>query len=426
MRKKTNLTIVTKVFSRYRQSRYYHVIAKLVGAFGRLKETQQWLMVIALCLVMIGLTFAVDFSGNKKIDQNSNAKPTATAVKATSSPRPTVTPPASWKTFRSRVHLYEVQYPGDWFLKEEDNHVMIADYDIDKVAGRSYIPEIDGDRFLIDIKIDHNYTDTREWFETQKDTLNPATGKPYEYENLGPKWVDSQQGISYEIEDPADKLTTYHTIFTSPYDYIVHLRGISSGNYQDYYQYKEILDTFRFIDRATVEEDIPPETPEQIPLVSTENWRTVGLDNISFKVPEEAKCFQADFPSFANGSQPTENDDECNMIYLKDNDYRLATVITVKEYLGGSRRAQFCLTGAGKENWCDECKAIYREGYFGNIKGLQVPIDGGWCQGSEGGAVLVVVGEKLVIIRNLYYDPETKAVIRFPMQDTIISTLKAK
>jgi len=75
-----------------------------------------------------------------------------------------------------------------------------------------------------------------------------------------------------------------------------------------------------------------------------------------------------------------------------------------------------------------DCRPLYEEAFFGNVKALQIAIDGGYCQGSSGG-IITVVGNKLVIVTTgggLTYDPETKVIGRWAIGDTLISTLSAQ
>ena len=138
-------------------------------------------------------------------------------------------------------------------------------------------------------------------------------------------------------------------------------------------------------------------------------------------IPPDAECYTIK-------DQENKNDQHCEMIYLAGAKYSPSLRITVEDYEGGSRRKQFCerdFPDLPNYNICTECHAIYKEAWFGNVKALQVAIDVGWCQGG-GGAILVVIENKLVSINNLQYNLETKKILRSDFQDTVVSTLNSK
>ena len=159
-------------------------------------------------------------------------------------------------------------------------------------------------------------------------------------------------------------------------------------------------------------DDIKPEpspsaSSEKIPTISTNNWKSASNNGVQFKIPPEAAC---------NGNQA------CTLVSWTSQ-YQGHTLyhnirVEVKDYLGGSRRDQFY------QNMNPvECHDIYQEANFGSVKARQIAIDGGWCQGG-GGGIVTVVGNKLVIVHNLFYNPETKVIDRWDIRDTLVSTLK--
>jgi hypothetical protein len=73
-----------------------------------------------------------------------------------------------------------------------------------------------------------------------------------------------------------------------------------------------------------------------------------------------------------------------------------------------------------------DCRPLYEEALFGNVKALQIAVESGYCQSNSGG-IVTVVGNKLVIIGSgLAYDPKTKVIGRWPIRDTLISTLRGQ
>lgn len=145
-----------------------------------------------------------------------------------------------------------------------------------------------------------------------------------------------------------------------------------------------------------------------IPLVSTAGWKTVNLNRVSFMIPSDASCNNDAACSTVSYNFQVNGRTIPNYIYLKVNDYQ-----------GGSRREAFNSTHTEIEN----CNPIYVDAIFGNVKGLQIAIDGGMCQGG-GGGIVIALNNKLVTVQTLSYKSETKEIYRWPIRDTIISTLK--
>jgi len=73
-----------------------------------------------------------------------------------------------------------------------------------------------------------------------------------------------------------------------------------------------------------------------------------------------------------------------------------------------------------------DCRPLYEEALFGDVKALQIAVESGYCQGGSGG-IVTVVGNKLVIIGGgVGYDPKTKVIGRWAIRDTLISTLRGQ
>lgn len=146
-----------------------------------------------------------------------------------------------------------------------------------------------------------------------------------------------------------------------------------------------------------------------IPLLSTEGWKPVSNDEVSFLIPPDTQCV------------PSEMDCERVLYtwYLEGRPVTSTVYVDVQPYKGGSRRAQFLETDDEILN----CKPLYVESLFGTVTALQIGSDGGMCQGG-GGGIVTVVGDKLIIFRGLSYHSDTKQFPRFGVRDTIISTLR--
>lgn len=167
------------------------------------------------------------------------------------------------------------------------------------------------------------------------------------------------------------------------------------------------------------ETGIPTETPqpspeetvalEKIETLSTADWKIVSNNGASFKIPSGASC---------------NNESQCsNVSYTWDYEGHAITshiYIRVSDYTGGSRREQFLASHTEVAN----CKPLYKEAMFGSVKALQIAIDGGFCQGSSGGVVAVISNKLVIFDGGLTYNPDTKAIHRWDIRDTVISTLK--
>lgn len=147
-----------------------------------------------------------------------------------------------------------------------------------------------------------------------------------------------------------------------------------------------------------------PKAILKIPILSTSGWKTVTLEGVTFKIPSDFRYEIDPYPYRGKGI----------LLYAPNS---IPDRITVQPYLGGSRRSQFYgSTTPG-------CNDIYEEAQFGNIQALQIAVDVGWCNGG-GGGILAVVNNKLFIFHFLGYDINTKEITRWPIRDTIISTVE--
>lgn len=146
---------------------------------------------------------------------------------------------------------------------------------------------------------------------------------------------------------------------------------------------------------------------KDISLLPTGDWRAVANNGISFKIPPYAHC---------------NDENNCTLVsYTWDYQGRkipASIKLNVSDFEGDSRREQFLRT----HTETSYCRPIYKEAMFGDVKALQIAIDGGWCQ-SGGGGIVTVVGNKFVVFEGLTYDSDQK-IERWSVRDTIISTLK--
>lgn len=149
-------------------------------------------------------------------------------------------------------------------------------------------------------------------------------------------------------------------------------------------------------------------TLESIPRLSTVGWRSVSNSDVSFLIPPDASC--------------TGGDENCTSI-VTTSEYEGHTVsasrsVSVEPYEGGSRREQF-LNNHG-ESFIESCNPLFVDSLFGSVNALQIAADGG-CY--DAGAIIAVVGDKMIIFWSLAYDDQSKEILRSPIRDTIISTV---
>lgn len=154
----------------------------------------------------------------------------------------------------------------------------------------------------------------------------------------------------------------------------------------------------------------PSSTPlVKIPLVSTAGWHWVRQNGVKFLLPPDFSC--------ESTTQAPSTDNNCRLIQPPGTS--LSRWVEVEPYLGGSRRTQFL--GDHPED-SKICRYRYVDSLFGTVPALQIANDGGQCQGG-GGGIVAVVGDKLVTFHELNYNSETNQISRWPVGDTIISTL---
>lgn len=167
-----------------------------------------------------------------------------------------------------------------------------------------------------------------------------------------------------------------------------------------------------FPTETTAPSETPSPTPtvvlKSIPKLSTVGWKSVSNSEVSFLIPPDATC--------------TGGDENCTSI-VTTTEYEGRTIsasrsVSVEPYEGGSRREQFLKNH--DRSIIDSCNPVFEEALFGSVNALQIAADGG-CY--DAGAIVTVVGDKMIIFWSLAYDDQTKEIMRSPVRDTIISTL---
>lgn len=164
----------------------------------------------------------------------------------------------------------------------------------------------------------------------------------------------------------------------------------------------QILSTFTF--QSSPSEQKQEKKLARVPLLSVDGWKEVQLNGVKFKIPSDIRYF--------------EGQDGKSASFYTDPRQVIASWIYIQDYKGGSRREQYY-----GSSYKYDCHDVFVDSLFGRVQGLQIAIDGGWCQGG-GGVILVVIGNKLVAFPQLTYSFETKEISRFSIRDTIISTLQ--
>ena len=154
-----------------------------------------------------------------------------------------------------------------------------------------------------------------------------------------------------------------------------------------------------------IEIEITTAQLKSIPLESANNWKVISFKNISFRIPPDLTF------------KDLEDDSNIGIIYKEGEVGAPRISIGVKNYNGGSRRQEYF-----GNNYYD-CNFIYEEAMFGKVNALQIAADLDLCQGGAG-AIVTIVGDKLVFVGQfLQYDLGTKEILRYPLKDTIISTI---
>ncbi len=353
------------------------------------KKSLAWLIIpLLIFLLAFGGYFVIQIN---KFKQQLN-QPTSTAAPSPVVVLPSLSPDltADWQTYTNQKQSYSLKYPTSWQINEtgatvdinnkltlaKDNYIITIYANIQGIGGTAKqvpsIPITVAGLNLFKRDIGDNLYENTGSFEISASDSSPT----FKY-----------QDKTYEI------YLTYPLAEKGTQAYLANLQTFDL-----------ILSTFKFVD--SIEPESSPSTPlAKIPTISTDNWKSASNNGVQFKIPPEATC----------------NDNQACTLISWTSEYQGNTLyhnirVEVKDYLGGSRREQFY------QNTKPECHDIYQEASFGPVIALQIAIDGGWCQGG-GGGIVTVIGNKLVIVHNLFYNLETKVIDRWDVRDTLVSTL---
>lgn len=158
-----------------------------------------------------------------------------------------------------------------------------------------------------------------------------------------------------------------------------------------------------------------PSTPtptlvlNSIPKLSTAGWKSVANNGVSFLIPKDASCIGSDELCTAISTS----------FEFEGRNLPISIPVSVEVYEGNSRREQFIKNH--HPELIKSCNPIFSEAMFGSVNALQIAADGN-CY--DAGAIVAVAGNKMVIFWSLTYDEQTKKINRFPLRDTIISTVQ--
>ena len=171
---------------------------------------------------------------------------------------------------------------------------------------------------------------------------------------------------------------------------------------------QQILSTFEFTESTPSQSNSEPSTTIQPS--STEGWKTVASNGVSFQIPANATLNNENNSTYI--SWPT------GETFGPDNEEMIQTIsFRVEDYQGGSRRQQFFKTASNSQEYCD---FRYQDAFYGQVRALRIG-ETGDCYGA--GGIVAVVGDKLVIFYSLAYRDDSQFGSWNP-HDTIISTLK--
>jgi len=336
-------------------------------------------------LILAGAVFGIYKYAQKQIPLEPTEGPTPEIA------TPTPDPIVDWKTYTNTKYGYSIKYPQEWFIEEKEDLTKIYNRDpnihkferIREISSGVFDYSIED--FIFDVDVVENVT--REPNLAQKNSID----------------IGGMSGIRGILTGGEGEKILMAYLVKNNKTYNFYGRPADSNN-KDIFNL--ILSTSKFL-----EEETPSPTPQlnHVPTLSTTDWKTISNNSVSFKIPPGAIC---------------DNDNLCTKVtYTWDyQGHPISSYIYVgvSDYQGESIKERFL----EKNTEVVDCRPIYEEVLFGNVKALQIAIENGYCQGSSGG-IVAVVGNKLVIIGGgLGYDPETKVIDRWPIRDTIISTLR--
>lgn len=356
-------------------------------------KSKIWLW-IAGGVLLLGVGIVVGVFLGKQLYSKPALQPTPSAV-AESTPTPN--PTANWKTYTNNSLNYSIETPIDWNVDDgrfsDKGYVVIKPNNIQN--------------YLLIISSQKNKVKSlSEWI-----SLN---GEPernqHKFTFNGYEAILTKDTIVYQ-GDTLPTTTNHYYLINNNDGHSIH-EVTSNKNY--YSILNQILSTFRFVNPLSVV--TPPSQPlltKISGILSTTDWKLVSNNGVAFKIPNYANC---------------DNDTQCATVtytsYYQGTPSPLPAKITVfiTDYHGGSRRQQYLDLDVNKS--VAECKPLFVDSLFGGVNALQIPIDGGWCQGGYMGGIVSVVGSKLVVIGPSLTYNNNKEISRWDVRDTLVSTLK--
>lgn len=376
-------------------------------------------------LVFVGAVFGAYKFAQRQVPLGPAGEPTPTLV-ATPTPDETT----DWETYTNEEYKFSFSYPKNYQLKALSsleksffiNEPILLRLELtqDIYQNIGQYPAI----VLNVVKTEKTIEQVLDYIkELNKITLEDLKNPESLYYTQSPPKINSVESIKIgnlettKVErylgpgGPNPNVLEYYLAFP-PYILVF---SANFGTYnpdvgQDGTEEREtlsrIMTTFKFL-----EEETPSPTPQlnHVPTLPTTDWKTVSNNGVSFKIPSGAICDNDNLCTKATYTWDYQGHPISSYIY-----------VGVSDYQGESIKERFL----EKNTEVVDCRPIYEEVLFGNVKALQIAIENGYCQGSSGG-IVAVVGKKLVIIGGgLGYNPETKVIDRWPIRDTIISTLR--
>lgn len=322
---------------------------------------------------------------------------------------------SDWDTYKSPNNEYSLKYPPEAILNtyQEGEYEGISVSLIgptQTASGRTQTELSEGYGMSI---IEIPNIDAQPLAESNWDADNQSSDPeiPHSISKIKVIEIGAKTGYQYEVSNRGSAIVTFVPLSNTSLRIVGRHAGFTPKQEDEYYKILgQILSTFEFSDQIH-SDNSKAETNEleTIPIESTQNWQSVSHEGVEFKIPPNATFNYQSNPGLITWSGEYEG-----------NTLSLSESIYIMEYNGGSRREQFYSRFSEDPQTCNH---MIKEGRFGNVRGLQIANDGGWCQGGGGGTV-VVVGDKLVILYGLNYVSDTGEITRSPAYDTIISTLK--
>ena len=361
-----------------------------------------WIPLVVVLLVAMG-------AGGVFLGQRL-AKPAAAPTPAVVVPIPTPDPTANWKIYTNPDYAITFMYPPDWTISdclgdakgcEGANNIIGLNPPLIK-PGSS-----DLDNFSIEV-FGSIYCTT---------TINSAR-KVWKWESFNEHAyeISGYKGTLFEgyMKFPNEKTYFRKLAFIQQNEKCFVVNSVNSNEFASQATFDQILSTFKFTDNtASVATPKPVLSP---PLLDTSNWKTSGVDNISFKYPPEYSI--------------RINQHSVDLYIDNPSSYGGGIAISVYTYDGGSRRqwsTDWLHTVGGDSLASIEKYTLAKEVRLGTVDALDFWMDGGWWQGGYTSPIIIASGKTIVTVAGAggrTYDPVTGIISRWNITDTISSTIK--